>query len=227
MCGVFRGDRMSPRLSRRLRGPGAQRRARRRGVFLCARFLCTSKERWLALSARNAFGPVFRFALLAASTGRSLEAKPKDKNKGNSFRAEARVTFVLAKVTKTAVARRDPDRLRRSGLLRFSDDGARGPNSLRSNKGRSSAPSSCDARLALWLEKQRQDQDQDQRQRQRPDCTAPLRRHRTVPASGCLARPAAKTGGPRPPPVTAPASRRRLRAPARPPASTRPRRSAR
>src|SRR5690606_9823197 len=39
--------------SRRLREPVAQRRARRRGVFLCARFLCTSKERWLARSARE------------------------------------------------------------------------------------------------------------------------------------------------------------------------------
>src|SRR5690606_1844336 len=39
--------------SRRLRGPGAKHRARRRGVFLCARFLCTSKERWLAPSRRE------------------------------------------------------------------------------------------------------------------------------------------------------------------------------
>src|SRR5690606_16915518 len=125
--------------SRRLRGPGAQRRARRRGVFLCARFLCTSKERWLARSARETLLIlIFRFAFAARCSPVSGSKSSRDKNRINSFRAEARVTFVLAKVTKTVVARRDPDRLRRSGPLRFSDVGARGPNSLRSDKGRSS-----------------------------------------------------------------------------------------
>src|SRR5690606_5669587 len=124
-----------------------------------------------ALSARNA--PDFSLCACGALLGGAWKQRPRNKNRINSFRAEARVTFVLAKVTKTAVARRDPDRLRRSGPLRFSDGGARGPNSLRSDKGRSSAPPSCDARLALWLEDQDQDQDQgqeqgqDQRQQQR------------------------------------------------------------
>jgi len=57
----------------------------------------------------------------------------------------------LGKGTKTVFAGRDPARLRRTGPLRFSVDGARGPNSLRSNMGRSPAPPPCDARLALRL----------------------------------------------------------------------------
>ncbi len=65
----------------------------------------------------------------------------------------ARVPFVSAKGTKTAFAGRDPVRLRLTGPLRFSIDGARGPNSLRSNMGRSPAPPPCDARLALRLER--------------------------------------------------------------------------
>src|SRR5690606_36321804 len=99
-----------------------------------------------ALSARNALDPCSSALSTHPITGQLAKAKTEEqeKNNGNSFRAEARVTFVLAKVTKTAVARRDPDRLRRSGPLRFSDDGARGPNSLRSDKGRSPAPPSCD-----------------------------------------------------------------------------------
>ena len=51
-----------------------------------------------------------------------------------------------------AILRLGDDRFRAGAPvrhLRFSDDGARCPNSLRSDKGSSSAPSSCDARLAL------------------------------------------------------------------------------
>ncbi|WP_310151161.1 hypothetical protein, partial [Luteimonas sp. 3794] len=68
------------------------------------------------------------------------------------FRAVARLTFVLAKVSKTVFAGRDPPRLGRGGPLRFSVDGARSPNSLRSDMGCSSAPPRCDARLALRLD---------------------------------------------------------------------------
>src|SRR5690606_38923500 len=53
MCGVFRGGRMPPRLSRRLREPGATHRVCRRSVLSCARFLCTSKEKWLGPSPRK------------------------------------------------------------------------------------------------------------------------------------------------------------------------------
>ncbi|MFL6587296.1 MAG: hypothetical protein ACJ8GV_10490, partial [Luteimonas sp.] len=38
------------------------------------------------------------------------------------FRAVARLTFVLAKVSKTVFAGRDPPRYSRRGPLRFSDD---------------------------------------------------------------------------------------------------------
>src|SRR5690606_1385034 len=51
-------------------GPGAQHRARRRGVLLCARFPCTSKERWLARSARERLLISFRsISLLRQSPG--------------------------------------------------------------------------------------------------------------------------------------------------------------
>ncbi|WP_159677887.1 hypothetical protein [Luteimonas sp. 9C] len=40
------------------------------------------------------------------------------------FRAVARLTFVLAKVSKTVFAGREPPRHSRGGPLRFSDDGA-------------------------------------------------------------------------------------------------------
>jgi len=59
----------------------------------------------------------------------------------------------LPKVSKNAIAGRDPSRLRRLGPLRFSADGARSPNSLRSDMGCSSAPPPCDARLALRLDR--------------------------------------------------------------------------
>ncbi|MCD9126554.1 hypothetical protein [Luteimonas fraxinea] len=69
-----------------------------------------------------------------------------------SFRAVARLTFVLAKVSKTIFAGRDPPRYSRGDPLRFSDDGARSPHSLRSDMGSSPTPPSCDARLALLLD---------------------------------------------------------------------------
>ncbi|MDR6992123.1 hypothetical protein J2X52_002234 [Luteimonas sp. 3794] len=68
------------------------------------------------------------------------------------FRAVARLTFVLAKVSKPVFAGRDPTRLRRAVPLRFSGDWARSPNSLRSDMGCSSTPPPCDARLALRLD---------------------------------------------------------------------------
>ena len=71
-----------------------------------------------------------------------------ERRQEQSFRAVARVTFVLAKVTKTAIAGREPIRLRRIGPLCFSAGGARGPNSLRSDTGRSTTPPPSDARLA-------------------------------------------------------------------------------
>ncbi|QNH14453.1 hypothetical protein HEP75_03924 [Xanthomonas sp. SI] len=67
-------------------------------------------------------------------------------------RRSARVTFVLAKVTKTAPARHEPVRYSRTGALRSSRRAARRPNSLRSNKGASSAARHCGARLALRRE---------------------------------------------------------------------------
>ena len=59
------------------------------------------------------------------------------------------MTFVLAKVTKTVFAGRDPLRLRRIGSLRFSADGVRSPNSLRSKHGLLSGPAAlrCSARF--------------------------------------------------------------------------------
>src|SRR5690606_18233345 len=156
MCGVFRRGRMPlrkiPPASRtRRNAPGAE------AGCVSLRQVSLHKQRKVAraLSARNALDPVLPLCARGASPGGLTKSEAKNQERINSFRAEARVTFVLAKVTKTAVARRDPDRLRRSGPLRFSDGGARGPNSLRSDKGRSSAPPSCDARLALWLQGQR------------------------------------------------------------------------
>ena len=64
----------------------------------------------------------------------------------------ARLTFVLSKVSKTAIAGHEPTRLRRAGPLRSSPDAARSPNSLRSDMGCSSAASGCGARLALRLD---------------------------------------------------------------------------
>ncbi|WP_394001159.1 hypothetical protein ACF3M1_12640 [Luteimonas sp. WGS1318] len=99
-------------------------------------------------------------------------AKAVDQKQG--FRAVARLTFVLAKVSTTARRRwrtakparrasaesasqtvfagRDPARLRRTGPLRFSVHEARSPNSLRSDMGCSPASRPCDARLALRLD---------------------------------------------------------------------------
>ena len=67
------------------------------------------------------------------------------------FRAIARLTFVLAKVSKTVFTGRDPPRYGRGGPLRLSVDGARSPNSLRSDMGCSTTPTPCDARLAQRL----------------------------------------------------------------------------
>ena len=67
----------------------------------------------------------------------------------------ARLTFVLANVSKTVFAGRDPARLRRAGPLRFSVHEARNPNSLRSDMGCSPASRPCDARLALRLDNSR------------------------------------------------------------------------
>jgi hypothetical protein len=55
----------------------------------------------------------------------------------------------LAKVTKTAPARHEPVRWSRTGPPRSSRRTARRPNSLRSNRGASSAARHCGARLAL------------------------------------------------------------------------------
>jgi len=63
-----------------------------------------------ALSARNAVDLDLPRCACGTSPGGEWKQKLKGKIKINSFRAEARVTFVLAKVTKTAVAGRDPDR---------------------------------------------------------------------------------------------------------------------
>ncbi|TDK33640.1 hypothetical protein [Luteimonas terrae] len=88
----------------------------------------------------------------------SLEVrKQPDQDQTQSFHAlRARLPFVLSKGSKTAFAGRDPMRYSRIGPLRFSANGARSPNSLRSDMGCSSAPPSCDARLALRLADQGQ-----------------------------------------------------------------------
>ena len=148
---------------------------------------------------------------------------PKGEDQVQGFRAVARLTFVLAKVSKTVFAGRDPPRYSRGGPLRFSDDGARSPNSLRSDMGCSTTPSPCDARLALRLDssqkmktkakpsqasqakpsKQKQKQRQRQRQRQnsKPDhCPAiarkpmPTRYASTVPVAYPSAPSNAPTG---------------------------------
>ena len=118
---------------------------------------------------------------------------PRREDQRQSFHAlRARLTFVLSKVStttrmrwrtakptrrasaegasQTAFAGRDPPRYSRGGPLRFSDDGAHwdlhgsaAQNSLRSDMGCSSAPPSCDARLALRLDTSRAE---SKRQRQ-------------------------------------------------------------
>ncbi|WP_394004680.1 hypothetical protein ACF3M1_05955 [Luteimonas sp. WGS1318] len=87
----------------------------------------------------------------------------------------ARLTFVLSKVSKTAIAGRDPPRYSRGGPLRFSGDGAHSPNSLRSDMGCSSTPSPCDARLALRLDsnqRQKAGAEASDRDRDRAKATA-------------------------------------------------------
>src|SRR5690606_32025704 len=68
---------------RRAADMDVRRRARRRGVFLCARFLCTSKGGWLARSVRETLLILlFRFAQAAhhRTAGGSKTRKTKTKD---------------------------------------------------------------------------------------------------------------------------------------------------
>jgi hypothetical protein len=69
--------------------------------------------------------------------------------------------FLLSwqKEAKPLLAGRDPPL--RGGPLRFSEVRARRPNSLRSDKGASSARTSCDARLALRLRQESESKGKD------------------------------------------------------------------
>ncbi|MDR7191594.1 hypothetical protein J2W68_000296 [Luteimonas terrae] len=98
---------------------------------------------------------VFVYASLFAGSTDRLRAVHKRLNQEQGFRAVARLTFVVAKVSKTVFAGRDPARLRRTGSLCFSVHEARSPNSLRSDIGCSPASRPCDARLALRLDESR------------------------------------------------------------------------
>jgi hypothetical protein len=106
------------------------------------------KVRWLSCFYLPLYKRGIEGDLLFATLATGSEGKSKSK----SFRAGARVTFVLPKVTKSARAGRDPGPKSGPGPLRFSEVEARRPNSLRSNKGASSASPSCDARFALRRE---------------------------------------------------------------------------
>ncbi len=147
------------------RGPARRSRAGSRpakGLF--GSFLVLQKGTRARQRAKPLLIPRVPFALSAACD--DARAREQGNIKINSFRAEARLTFVATKVSKIAFAGREPARLRRAGPLRFSDDGARCPNSLRSDMGSSPAPPSCDARLALRLEDQDPDPKQEQGQGQ-------------------------------------------------------------
>src|SRR5690606_11782414 len=105
MCGVFRRGRMPlrkiPPASRtRRNAPGAE------AGCVSLRQVSLHKQRKVAraLSARNAVDPGLSLCVCGALLGDAWKQKPRDKNRINSFRAEARVTFVLPKGTKPAVA---------------------------------------------------------------------------------------------------------------------------
>ncbi|MDR6991532.1 hypothetical protein J2X52_001637 [Luteimonas sp. 3794] len=159
------GSKSSPCLSaaslgcvpRRLRSAGNRRgciaaaRVRRRGFLVP--FWPVKKG--LAREACESRAPdvVFVYASLFAGSTDRLRAVHKRLNQEQGFRAVARLTFVVAKVSKTVFAGRDPARLRRTGSLCFSVHEARSPNSLRSDMGCSPASRPCDARLALRLDR--------------------------------------------------------------------------
>ncbi|VXB76530.1 hypothetical protein LUTEI9C_60007 [Luteimonas sp. 9C] len=145
-----------PRQARRgghRRGFTASARVRRRDLLVP--FGSIQKGLARAAGESSALAPASslvarRFATLIFWTKQWINRRSEDQRQG--FRAVARLTFVLAKISKTVFAGRDPPRYGRGGPLRFSDDGARSPNSLRSDMGCSSTPSPCDARLALRLD---------------------------------------------------------------------------
>src|SRR5690606_30469142 len=75
---------------RRAADMDVRRRARRRGVFLCARFLCTSKGVARALSARNALDPALPLCASSASPDGRWKQNSKNKDKRTTASALTR-----------------------------------------------------------------------------------------------------------------------------------------
>ena len=110
-----------------------------------------SRSGWRQARAFGSFWPFKRHSGAPRTKRFALDffAKPK-KTEAKLPRLSA-AHFCLGKSRQNRAAGHEPARWSRAGALRFSACGARGPNSLRSDKGRSPAPPSCDARLALRL----------------------------------------------------------------------------
>ena len=103
---------------------------------------------WMSIGGRFRFGVMAGCRRVRATAQKQWRRLEQEQDQELSRRS-ARVTFVLAKVTKTAPARHEPVRWSRTGPPRSSRRTARRPNSLRSNRGASSAARHCGARLAL------------------------------------------------------------------------------
>ena len=104
---------------------------------------CTSKNRASAKSKNRASALVARLTFVLSRV--STAARTRWRTAKPARRASARGA------SQTAIAGRDPARLRRAGPLRSLPDAARRPNSLRSDMGASTAAPACRARLALRL----------------------------------------------------------------------------